>query len=87
MAFSYADFVDPQLGGFVWVHVVHARGKANDATTVEGDGQVMARIAQDFCCQVGIDSVVEHARRHRFQKRLIARSENSDLWAHGQLIA
>lgn len=71
MAQGDASFVDPHLGRLVWVHVVHTRDKTNDLPAINGDSQMVPRIAQELGCKVRIHGVVEDAERYRAEEGLI----------------
>jgi hypothetical protein len=40
--------------------VMHSRGKADDEVVIDGDGDVMAGVGEEFAGSIGIDWIVEY---------------------------
>ena len=53
------DFVDPELGRLVGVHVVNAGCHADDEVAVERDGEVVARVGEELRAPARVDWIVE----------------------------
>jgi hypothetical protein len=85
VAWCDADFVDEQLGGFVRVNVMHARGHADHECALECDGEVVARVVQEGCCEVWLNILVEDFGGNVGQDRGFVGSEHPDDWGvfHG----
>ena len=82
MTRGHTDLVDPQLGRFIRMHVVHTGGKSDHLSLIDRHGQMMAGIAEELGEKARIDGMIEHIRRDVGKRRLIAGIENLEFEGH-----
>jgi hypothetical protein len=56
--------IDPELGWFIGMHIVHRGGEADDQRSVARYHDVMAGIGEEFGAPPGVDRLVEDIRRY-----------------------
>jgi hypothetical protein len=70
-----SDLVNPQLGRFVGVEVMHGGNKPNDLVRLDRGDEMMPRIAEKLCGQRLSGRIVEHTRRGAANKCGVARAK------------
>jgi hypothetical protein len=84
------DFVDPQLRRLVGMEVVDAGGEADDegrdaarfggsgGGRVDGDGDVVVRVGEEFCGEGWVDGIVDELRGDVGEDEVVTGAEDFD---------